>query len=59
MALYILLCNVTHHSVQISTEENGWLRYFQSYEAALKFAEENQLKDYNIFKKKPPKAPKK
>ncbi|GAB3929214.1 hypothetical protein GCM10028804_37410 [Larkinella terrae] len=59
MALYIILYDVTIKDVALTTNPNGWIHYFESYEEALKFAVENKLRDYNIFKKEEPKNPKK
>ncbi|GAB3921708.1 hypothetical protein [Larkinella terrae] len=59
MALFIILSNVTNKDVALGINPNGWIKYFQSYEEAQKYAEQNQLGDYNIFKKENGKPPKK
>ncbi|MFD1139480.1 hypothetical protein ACFQ4C_00070 [Larkinella insperata] len=59
MALYIIVYDVTIKDVALNTTPNGRIQYFQSYEEAVKFAEENQLRDYDVFKKESPKILKK
>lgn len=59
MALYIILYDVTIKDVALKTNPNGRIQYFPSYEEAHQFAEANNLRDYDIFKKEVPKISKK